>query len=179
MQGRGKLKTLSRDWESGNVLLTFEMTEGVTQDTLSHIQNNDLSIEVKPYRERRSLDANAYFHVLCGKLAEAVGISKPRMKNIMMARYGQSEYLSDCVLAVIKTNIPEDEIMELDYLHCSPVRYGDDGTTYYRIIRGTHTYDTKEMSALIDGVVQEAKDLGIETMTPEQIKRMEAAWRKP
>jgi hypothetical protein len=99
------------------------------------------------------------------------------MKNIMLARYRQSEYLSDGVLAVIKTNISEDEIMELDYLHCSPVRYGDDGTTYYRIIRGTHTYDTKEMSALIDGVVQEAKDLGIETMTPEQIKRMEAAWQ--
>lgn len=177
MQGRGKLKSLWRDFDTGNVILAFEMSEGITQDTLSHIQSKDLSIEVKPYRERRSLDANAYFHVLCGKLAEAVGISKPRMKNIMMARYGQSEYLSDGVLAVIKTNIPEDEIMELDYLHCSPVRYGDDGTTYYRIIRGTHTYDTKEMSSLIDGVVQEAKDLGIETMTPEQIKRMEAAWQ--
>ena len=177
MQGRGKLKSLWRDFDTGNVILAFEMSEGVTQDTLSHIQNKDLSIEVKPYREKRSLDASAYFHVLVGKLAEAVGISKPRMKNIMLARYGQSEYLSDGVLAVIKTNIPEDEIMELDYLHCSPVRYVDDGTVFYRIIRGTHTYDTKEMSALIDGVVQEAKDLGIETMTPEQIKRMEAAWQ--
>jgi hypothetical protein len=44
-------------------------------------------------------------------------------------------------------------------------------------LRGSHTYDTKEMSRLIDGVVEAAKELGIETLTPEQLERMKAAWK--
>ena len=98
------------------------------------------------------------------------------MKNMMLGKYGQFEYLPDGTMAMIKTNIPPEKMMELEYLHTSLIRFSDDGVPLYRIIRGTHTYDTKEMSALIDGVVQECKDMGIETMTPDQIKRMEAAW---
>lgn len=43
-------------------------------------------------------------------------------------------------------------------------------------MRGSHTYDTKEMSELIKGTVQEAKALGIETATPQEIKEMEERW---
>jgi hypothetical protein len=43
-------------------------------------------------------------------------------------------------------------------------------------MRGSHTFNTKEMSRLIDGTIEEAKELGIETATPEQIRRMMAAW---
>ena len=44
------------------------------------------------------------------------------------------------------------------------------------VMRGSHTYNTKEMSRLIEGTVQEAKALGIETATPEEIRRMEERW---
>lgn len=44
-------------------------------------------------------------------------------------------------------------------------------------MRGSHTYDTKEMSRLIDGTVEEAKELGIETLTPDQVERMKQAWK--
>jgi hypothetical protein len=44
------------------------------------------------------------------------------------------------------------------------------------LMRGSHTFNTKEMSRLIDGTIEEAKELGIETATPEQIRRMMAAW---
>lgn len=46
------------------------------------------------------------------------------------------------------------------------------------MLRGSHDYDTKEMSTLIDGVVSEAKELGIETMTPDRIKEMMAAYEE-
>ena len=49
--------------------------------------------------------------------------------------------------------------------------------TFYRVYRGSHTYNTEEMSILIDGTVQEAKDLGIETMTPDQIEEMKQKWK--
>ena len=48
----------------------------------------------------------------------------------------------------------------------------------YMMLRGSHDYDTKEMSTLIDGVVSEAKELGIETMTPDRIKEMMAAYEE-
>ena len=71
---------------------------------------------------------------------------------------------------------------KLDTIHLRPTtatRILDDGKLYrvYIVMRGSHTYDTKEMSTLIDGVVQEAKELGIETMTPDEIERMKAAWQ--
>ena len=41
---------------------------------------------------------------------------------------------------------------------------------------GSHTYDTKEMSRLIEGTVSEAKELGIDTRTPEEIALMTEEW---
>jgi hypothetical protein len=55
------------------------------------------------------------------------------------------------------------------------VKYLDDAT-FYKIYRGSHTYDTKEMSLLIDGTVADAKELGIETATPDEIRQMKERW---
>ena len=41
---------------------------------------------------------------------------------------------------------------------------------------GSHTYDTEEMSRLIDGVVTECRELGIETLPPDELKRMKEQW---
>ena len=48
---------------------------------------------------------------------------------------------------------------------------------HYKVIRGQSAYDTKEMSTFIDGIVSEAKELDIETLTPDEIERMKAAWK--
>lgn len=138
-----------------------------------------LSITIKKYRQKRSLDANSYFHVLVGKIADVLNISKPRSKNILIGRYGQPELLDDGSPAIMKTNVPVSKMLEQETLHCYPCGSKTENgqeLTFYRIYRGSHTYDTKEMSILIDGTVEEAKDLGIETMTPDQIKEMKQKW---
>ena len=76
---------------------------------------------------------------------------------------------------IYKTNAPEEFMWEQETLHAIPIRY-DGKATFYRIYRGSHTYDTKEMSLLIDGTVMEAKELGIETMTPAELAEMKARW---
>ena len=55
----------------------------------------------------------------------------------------------------------------------------DDGKAYrvYLLLRGSHTYNTEEMSILIDGTVQDAKEQGIETATPDELERMKQQWR--
>lgn len=47
----------------------------------------------------------------------------------------------------------------------------------YKVIRGQSDYNTMEMSTFIDGLVDEAKMLGIETLTYDELERMKAAWK--
>lgn len=171
---RGKVVTVARDVDTGRAMVTFLMSEIRTAD-FDRLKHPDLDIEVKKHRERRSLDANAYFHVLVQKLADAHGLSKARCKTLMITRYGQMERTDEGTPVIIKTNLPPETMLELEYLHCCPVRF-DDNATFYQVYRGSHTYDTKEMSILIDGVVEECKQSGIETMPPKDIERMVMTW---
>ena len=156
--------------------MRFNFSEGY--ENLKSIELLDVTAD--KHRKKRSLDANAYFHVLVGKIADVLGISKQRCKNILIGRYGQIEFLSEGVPAVIKTNVSVEQMLDQETLHVVPcgveIQNGKE-LNFFRIYRGSHTYDTKEMSILIDGTVQEAKELGIETATPDEIERMKTLWK--
>ena len=77
---------------------------------------------------------------------------------------------------IYKTNAPVEYMLELESIHCIPVKYLDDAT-FYKIYRGSHTYDSYEMSKLIEGTVADAKEQGIDTKTPDEIRRMVSAWQ--
>lgn len=166
----------------------FELTVAVNEaDNLTNGYEElkdaeKLDIRIKKYRQRRSLDANAYFHVLVDKLADKLGMSKPRCKNLMIGRYGQPYYIdeNETSEAVIKTNIPVTQMLENENVHCMPCgARTEDGkeVVFYKIFRGSSTYDTKEMSILIDGTVDECKEQGIETLPPEELERMLGKWK--
>lgn len=178
--GTGRLRQPIIDWETKKMIVLILLNEDFKQayDELEGCEK--LSIEIKPYREKRSLNANAYFHVLCGKIADKLSMSKYRCKNILIGRYGQPELLDNGSQAILKTNIPTSQMLEQETLHCMPCGSKEENgieITFYRVYRGSHTYNTEEMSILIDGTVQEAKDLGIETMTPDQIEEMKQKWK--
>lgn len=154
--------------------ITLETTSDLIAD-LEKFKDKKLSIKIKAFREKRSLDANSYFHVLVGKISEALTISKAKAKNILICKYGQPQLLPDGKAMIYKTNAPVEFMLELESMHCIPIKYLDDAT-FYKIYRGSHTYDTKEMSSLIDGTVADAKDLDIETISPEQIRQMKERW---
>ena len=60
--------------------------------------------------------------------------------------------------------------------HWMPIR--SNGTfNAYAMIKGSSEYDTKEMSHFIDGIVAEAKELGIETLPPDELESMMKAWK--
>ena len=177
MEFTGQIKGISNDFVSGEILITFSVNEKEIvmhgYDKLKDCQK--LSIKATKYREKRSLNANAYFHVLVGKIAEALTISKAKAKNILICKYGQPQLLQDGSIMVYKTNAPEEFMLELESIHCLPIKYSDDAT-FYKIYRGSHTYNTAEMSALIDGTVADAKELGIETMSPAELQRIKERW---
>ena len=136
----------------------------------------DLSEHIET--RKRSLDSNAYFHVLCDKLRQKLNISMARCKNQLIADYGQIEYIDDEPM-IYKTNAPDDYMMELETIHTKCVKVAKENgkeVYFYRIYRGSHTYNTSEMAKLITGTVEECKLQGIETATPDELAKMQALW---
>lgn len=133
--------------------------------------------EVKEYKPKRSLNANAYFHVLVEKTAEIIGRSATWTKNDLLADYGYID--QDTGPIILRDDINWHEFRELHLRPTSATRILDDGELYrvFYIIRGTHTYNSKEMARIIDGAIQEAKALGIETLPPQELERMLNRWK--
>ena len=169
----GKIVDIVRTFEK-KFRVTFEVD---SIDELTGLEGF-LYITVKKLGKKRSLNANAYFHVLVGKIAEALHISKARAKNILLGKYGQREFDSKGQLIIsVRSDI---DLLEREDLHCVIVGYGkvnDTDFTHYAIVRPSHTYDSMEMAALIDGTVEDAKELGIPTETPDTIARMKELWK--
>lgn len=177
MELTGRAVGASLDFDSNRFRITFEVNENdVVKAEYDKLKSYDkLKIKAVRYTQRRSLDANAYFHVLVGKIADVLTISKAKAKNVLICKYGQPQLLPDGGIMVYKTNAPEDFMWEQESMHCIPVKY-EENATFYKVYRGSHTYDTKEMSVLIDGTVADAKELGIETATPDELERMKQEW---
>ena len=168
----GRIVDIVRTFE-GRFRVTFEV------DSIDEINGIEgiVRIIIKKVTQRRSLNANAYFHLLVGKIAEKLHISKARAKNELLGRYGQREITESGQLII--SVISEVDMLEREDLHCVPVGYATlNGKefTHWAIVRGSHTYDNLEMSALIDGTVEEAKELGIETLPPNEIERVKSLW---
>ena len=169
----GKMVDIVRTFE-GKFRITFEV------DCIDEINGLEgmLSIIVKKISKKRSLNANAYFHLLVGKIAEKNHTSKAFAKNLLMARYGQEEIIDgERYIISALSNIP---MCEREDIHCKAIGYGHTNGkefTHYCVMRPTHEYDSVEMAHLIDGTVEEAKELGIPTMTPNEIERMKELWK--
>ena len=177
MELTGKAVGASLDFDTNRFRITFEVNENdIVKAEYDRLKSYDkLKIKAVKYTQRRSLDANAYFHALVGKIADALTISKAKAKNVLICKYGQPQLLPDGSIMVYKTNAPEEFMWEQESIHAIPIKY-EEKATFYKIYRGSHTYDTKEMSILIDGTVADAKELGIETITPTEIAEMKERW---
>ena len=171
----GRLCEVSRDYITRKPMIKFIVNEDI--NGVDDLQDKDLKIKVSKVTKPRSLDANAYFHVLCDKLRQKLGISMARCKNLLITSYGQIEYLSEGQALIYKTNAPVEYIQELEAAHMKFIQKGEDGAYWYKVYRGSHTYDSAEMHKLLEGTIQECQMQGIETKTPDEIRKMEMLWK--
>lgn len=121
--------------------------------------------EVTEYHPKRSLSANAYAWALIGKIADAMRKSKEEVYLQMLKDYGQSEFVS--VLSDINVSGYFKYYEEYGKGHVEGREF-----THYKVYKGSSEFDSKEMAILIDGIIQEARQLGIETITPAEKERM-------
>lgn len=175
METRGRINAVTKDWKTDGLMITFAVNSVPTD--LEDLQGKDLDVIAKVHREKRSLNANSYFHVLSGKIAEKAGTSLSHEKNRLIREYGQYEYIDGMIPTITVNALFEDKMLDMEGVHLKVIeRPGE--TVKMAFLRGSHTYNTAEMSRLIDAAVEEAKELGVETMTPEQLERMKAAWKE-
>lgn len=136
----------------------------------TQVKTTDLSVEVKKWREQRSVDANAYFHVLVTKIAERLGGGIDQVKRSLVCEYGTVAFM-----ARIPATANLDNIYKYSML-IGPSKGTKEPCNDWMIFKPTHTLDSAEMARLIDGVVQEAKQLDIETRTPQQLAELMSLW---
>lgn len=155
---------------SGKPIITLELNEkSPALNMVDELQGADITVKIDKYRERRSLNANAYAWCLIGKIGNAIRQSKDDVYFQMLKRYGQSEMIS------VIAHIPIGEYVK----YCEEAGESTlNGKLFkhYRVYKGSSEFDTKEMSIFIDGIVSEAQALGIQTDTPDQIAKMKSLW---
>lgn len=176
------MKTIARLIESGRSETgRAYMRLEVDGDVDLTLQGKDLDLDLKPHREKRSLDANAYYYVLLSKMAEKLQTSVNELHNMTLSRYGYPEiYENALVTMALRADIDPNRLEGIHLKSTGHITTNSKGTDFmnYVVMRGSHTFNTLEMSHLIDGVISEAKELGIDTITPAEKERMMALWEK-
>lgn len=108
---------------------------------------------------------------MIGKIAEKLQTDNESVYLTMLERYGVFAHLIVKPSVVEKVKTEWRTVREL-----GEVRVNGKKGVQLQCFFGSHTYDTKEMSRLIDGIVSEAKELGIDTRTPEELSLMLEEW---
>lgn len=148
------------------------------QRVCEHYPDGKYSAELKERRNSRSLDANAYFHVLVGKIAGALSLGFEEVKTNLVTEYGAFARDEDGLKVGFKLPASVDVESIYRYVKQFDTRE-ENGKTFncYIVFKQTHLMDSKEFSRLIDGAVYEAKQLGIETMPPDELAALVSRWR--
>ena len=160
-----------------------ELTISVDADEDYFSKLSDVRLDIKPWREGRSRSANGYFYTLVDKLADALRVSKPFIHNQMLRKYGQLQRIDGKPVWVVlpETDEVAHKVDEDETLHVRPtddVREGNDGKMYrtYLLLKGSHEMDSKEFSVLLDGIISDCKEQGIQTLSKTEIDAMKERW---
>ena len=160
----GKLTNLRRlfggDWE-----ITFSTKEDFSQ-AYDDLKDNPVSVEIKKASAKRSRDANAFAWVLIDKIAEKMHISKVDVyRNAIREIGGVSEMV--CVQDKAVERLREGWQKNGIGWQTETMPSKLPGCTNVILYYGSSTYDTAQMSRLLDLIIQEAEQLGIPTLRDE------------
>lgn len=178
METTAKIVSFNKDYKTNKAIVTLllDVKELEEIEQLSLLEK--LTIVIKKFFKKRSLDANAYCWVLCDKIAkelckDGVVITKEQVYKDAILQIGTFEpfIAQESTLDRLKRiwekqglGFLVQEVSRKDKcvkVHC-----------YY----GSSTYDSKEMSLLIEVIIQLAKSLNIETKSQSEIDSLLKSW---
>lgn len=142
-------------------------------ETIEKYIDKDLDVTIKLYKEKRSLNANAMLWSCLGEIAAVLRTDKWNVYLMMLKRYGKYTYI--CV----KPNVVES--VKAQWRECEEIgEININGEKAVQLLCyfGSSTYDSKEFSVLLDGVISEMKEMGLETPSERELDMVIEAWKK-
>lgn len=157
--------------QGGTVRVELTLADRSQLEKLSKLTDCDLNVEIKKYRKKRSLTANAYLWKLLDDLAKVLKSTKEEVYHEAVRKVGlfdEFEMPREAVKPIATKWCKKGEGWQVEVSnHCT-----DDGRRVVRFYSGSSVYDSLEFSRLIEYVVDECKELGIETRPQEEIDRL-------
>jgi hypothetical protein len=163
--------------EEGTAYICLNIPYRDARKFVGEMKDKKYEVTIKEFREKRSLDANAYCWVLLDKLAEVLREPKEQIYRSYIREIGGNCEVV-CVLNSAVDRLRKGwERNGLGWL-TETEKSKIDGCTNVVLYYGSSTYDTKQMSRLIDLIIQDCKGCGIETLPPERLAGMIEEWGK-
>lgn len=171
MEFTGQIQSVVKDWNTNKFHITFSVNEEVAINEVDKLKDSKLSIKAVKHREKRSLDANGMLWACLGEIASALRTDKWEVYLEMLKRYGKYTYI--CV----KPNVVE--AMKAQWRECEVVGEIDiNGTKAIQMLCyfGSSTYDTKEFSVLLEGVISEMVEMELQPPPSKDMQRALEQW---
>ena len=154
--------------------LTFEVDQ-ILPNMVDAIRDVCLRLSVKRWKEKRSIDANAYMWALLSQMAAVQETSADELYEMYLQWYGLPDV--DDKGHIVITIRSDIDISRIDG-HWKFCKQSQDGKwKFYLRIRGTSEYDSAEMSGFLDRIIEDANKMGIPTETPNKKLEWER-WQK-
>lgn len=172
MKFKGKLKSIHKELLSNNYIVSFEMEEGSLEQA-DKINGKELIVSAEPFKDLRSGEANRLLWECIGKLAKFQNRDKWEVYLESLRKYGQFTYvcLKPEAVEAFKEEWREcEEIGELEINGQKAVQL----LCYF----GSSTYNTKEFAQLLDGVIQDMTDAGMDKPLSKEMKRALEQWNQ-
>ena len=172
----GRLKDMQRSRDGKELIISFSTPEDFSQQ-FDDLYGKDITVEIKLKGKHRSLEANAYCWVLIDKIAEKTGLKKADVYRKAIQEIGG---VSDVICVMNKAVERLRESWEKNGLgwQTDTLPSKRPGCTNVVLYYGSSTYNSHQMSRLIDSLIQDAEALGIPTITEEQAQKMLGRWAK-
>lgn len=173
MNFTGRLVGISRDFETSKPVLQLSVNESLYG--INDLQDKDLSIKIVRKSQKRSLDANALLWHCIGEISKALNPPRDKWEIYLesLRKYGKFSYvlMDEKAVDTFKRLWRETEVVgEVDVNGRTAVQL----LCYY----GSSTYNTKEFSVLLDGVIEDMKDLGLQPPIPRDIRSALEEWER-
>ena len=153
---------------NGKVEISFTTDKSILKQFQDVKDDKELTVQVKEYKQKRSLSQNAYMWVLLDEIGKAINRSKEDVYKELVKDYGVFEIIP----------LKDEAVERFNHNWCKNGlgwftqilgKSKLNGYTNLIIYYGSSTYNTQEMNRLLDAVVSECEELGIQTMTMAEI----------
>lgn len=145
-----------------SIIISLKIKNGSLDSFQNIEEGKEYRVKISSYNQRRSLNANAYYWQLLSKLAEVLKIGNNELHERLIKEH--SNFTTVKMLTAINPAMFFKYYDDIETVADDEALY-----TYYKIYKGSSQMDSKEMSRLIDGLIQECKEQGIEVLSDAEL----------